>query len=45
MPGTLFETPGWFRICITATAETIEAAIPHFRAAIDEARRDGQPPV
>jgi aspartate aminotransferase len=45
MPGTLFETPGWFRICLTATAETIEAAIPHFRSAIDEARRDGQPPV
>ena len=42
MPGTLFETPGWFRICLTATAETIEAAIPHFRAAIDEARREGQ---
>ena len=41
MPGTLFETPGWFRICLTATAETIEAAIPHFRAAIDEARREG----
>jgi aspartate aminotransferase len=45
LPGTLFETPGWFRICLTATAETIEAAIPHFRAAIDEARREGQPPV
>jgi aspartate aminotransferase len=42
LPGTLFETPGWFRICLTATAETIEAAIPHFRAAIDEARREGQ---
>ncbi|MFC7596433.1 aminotransferase class I/II-fold pyridoxal phosphate-dependent enzyme [Terrabacter sp. GCM10028922] len=33
MPGTLFETPGWFRICLTATAETIEAAIPRLREA------------
>lgn len=38
MPGTLFETPGWFRICLTATAETIEAAIPHFRTAIAATR-------
>jgi len=38
MPGALFETPGWFRICLTATAESIEAALPHFRAAIEEAR-------
>jgi aspartate aminotransferase len=33
MPGTLFETPGWFRICLTATSETIEAAIPRLRDA------------
>jgi aspartate aminotransferase len=39
MPGTLFETPGWFRICLTATAESIEAAIPHFRDAFEAARR------
>ena len=32
MPGALFETPGWFRICLTATAESIEAALPHFAA-------------
>ena len=38
LPGTLFETPGWFRVCLTATAESIEAALPHFRAAIEEAR-------
>jgi aspartate aminotransferase len=39
MPGTLFETPGWLRICLTATAESIEAAIPHFRDAFEAARR------
>jgi aspartate aminotransferase len=36
MPGALFETPGWFRICLTATAESIEAALPHFAAAFEE---------
>ena len=36
MPGALFETPGWFRICLTATMESIEAALPHFAAAIGE---------
>lgn len=34
MPGALFETPGWFRICLTATADTIEAALPHFAAVL-----------
>ena len=38
IPGALFETPGWFRICLTATAESIEAALPHFAAALDEVR-------
>jgi aspartate aminotransferase len=38
MPGALFETPGWFRICLTATAASIEAALPHFRSAIEEAQ-------
>jgi aspartate aminotransferase len=38
MPGTIFETPGWFRICLTATAESVEAALPHLREAIDAAR-------
>ncbi|MGO4602532.1 aminotransferase class I/II-fold pyridoxal phosphate-dependent enzyme [Terrabacter sp. 2YAF2] len=38
IPGALFETPGWFRICLTATAESIEAALPHFRAAIEATR-------
>lgn len=39
MPGALFETPSWFRICLTATAETIEATIPHLRDAFEAARR------
>ncbi len=43
MPGALFETPGWFRICLTATAESIEAALPHFRAAIDDVRSQAPP--
>ena len=40
MPGALFETPGWFRICLTATAESIEAALPHFTAVLDEVRAE-----
>lgn len=44
MPGTLFETPGWFRICLTATAESLEAAVPHLRAAFDAARQFRQSP-
>ncbi len=31
MPGTLFEQPGHFRVCLTATAEMIEAALPAFQ--------------
>jgi aspartate aminotransferase len=34
MPGTIFETPGWFRICLTATADSLEAALPHLRDAM-----------
>jgi len=33
MPGAIFETPGWFRICLTATTEQLDAALPHLRAA------------
>jgi aspartate aminotransferase len=35
MPGTLFETPGFFRICLTATEEMCERSLPGFAAAID----------
>ena len=33
LPGRMFETPGFFRISLTATMETIEAGIPRFAAA------------
>jgi aspartate aminotransferase len=33
LPGQMFETPGFFRICLTATMATIEAGIPRFAAA------------
>ncbi|WP_034807963.1 aminotransferase class I/II-fold pyridoxal phosphate-dependent enzyme [Intrasporangium oryzae] len=37
LPGRLFETPGWFRICLTATMETIEQSLPRFAEAIRRA--------
>jgi aspartate aminotransferase len=37
MPGTLFETPGFFRICLTATEETCERSLPGFAAALTQA--------
>ncbi len=36
MPGALFETPGWFRICLTATMDTIEDSLARFKQAISE---------
>jgi aspartate aminotransferase len=33
LPGTMFETPGFFRISLTATLESIEQAVPRFAAA------------
>ena len=33
LPGRMFETPGFFRISLTATMETIEASLPRFAAA------------
>lgn len=37
MPGTMFETPGYFRICLTATEETCERSLPRFAAAFAQA--------
>ena len=37
MPGRIFETPGFFRICLTATMETIEASLPRFETAMARA--------
>jgi aspartate aminotransferase len=39
LPGTMFETPGFFRISLTATLETIEASLPRFAAAFAQATR------
>jgi aspartate aminotransferase len=38
MPGRIFETPGYFRICLTATMQTIEASLPRFEAALARTR-------
>jgi aspartate aminotransferase len=38
LPGTIVETPGWFRISLTANDEMVERGIPGFAAAMDEAR-------
>jgi aspartate aminotransferase len=35
-PGTLFETPGFFRISLTANEDMIERSLPTFEAAIKE---------
>src|SRR5215217_6942310 len=37
MPGTMFETPGFFRVCLTATEETCERSLPGFAAALAQA--------
>jgi aspartate aminotransferase len=34
LPGALFETPGYFRICLTANDEMIERGLPGFARAI-----------
>ncbi len=39
LPGTVVEVPGWFRISLTASDEMVEAGIPRFAAAMDEATR------
>lgn len=38
LPGSIVETPGWFRISLTASDAMVERGIPGFAAAIDEAR-------
>ena len=38
MPGRLFETPGFFRICLTATMDTIEASLPIFQSVLTTIR-------
>jgi aspartate aminotransferase len=36
LPGTIVETPGWFRVSLTASDEMVEMAIPRFAAARSE---------
>ncbi len=38
LPGAVFETPGYFRICLTASDDMIERGLPGFRRAIERAR-------
>ena len=38
LPGTIVETPGWFRISLTASDEMVERGLPGFAAAVSEAR-------
>ncbi len=43
LPGALFETPGFFRICLTATEETCERSLPGFAAALTSATASWTP--
>ena len=38
LPGTIVETPGWFRISLTASDEMVDDGIPRFATALDEVR-------
>jgi aspartate aminotransferase len=38
LPGVLFETPGFFRISLTANEDMIERSLPAFEAAMKESR-------
>jgi aspartate aminotransferase len=40
MPGHMFETPGFIRICLTANDEMIERSLPGFAAAIAHVRSE-----
>jgi aspartate aminotransferase len=40
-PGIMFETPGFFRISLTANEDMIERSLPIFRAAIEDAESSG----
>ena len=39
LPGVLFETPGFFRMSLTASEDMVERSLPHFRAAIGRAEQ------
>ena len=44
LPGTIVETPGWFRVSLTASDEMVERGVPGFAAAIQEAKEAQQTP-
>jgi aspartate aminotransferase len=44
MPGRLFETPGYFRICLTATLASVEDSLPRFGTALDRVRQASATP-
>jgi aspartate aminotransferase len=41
LPGTFVETPGWFRISLTASDDMVQRGIPAFAAALKEASAAG----
>jgi aspartate aminotransferase len=41
LPGTVLESPGWFRISLTASDAMVDRAIPGFEAVLAEARAGG----
>ena len=38
LPGVMFETPGFFRVCLTANTDMIERSLPGFAEAIAATR-------
>jgi aspartate aminotransferase len=37
LPGTIVESPGWFRVSLTASDEMVERGIPAFESAVGAA--------
>ena len=40
LPGDMFETPGFFRICLTANEDMVERSLPGFAVAIKQAQTE-----
>jgi aspartate aminotransferase len=45
LPGYMFETPGFFRICLTANDVMVERSLPGFAAAIERVRATEEQPA
>lgn len=41
LPGTIVQTPGWFRISLTASDEMVERGLPGFESAISQVQQAG----